>query len=495
MSSTNKNDSEDTQNLELQQPAKILNASQTENNPSSVKHQDVFTYTASNAIEFFAFIKTLKIEAVMFMLMFATLMRIVSATTLIMDKVCLVHLNFAEDVCRDLASHPKQKIEVEILSNNYIVGHNLIQMLPACIVTVFIGAWSDIYGRKVPLVISMAGLALEGGLISGSSITYSYITDISTTRQRTFKYALIELVSGLSYPLGQLSGGWAYKFTGYVSVFLLSACGNLLTLAFIVFVLKETRGLDSTDSWSVKLKSLFSLKSVIEGMKATVKSRPNKGRTKMFLLILGLTMTVLSYSSISNINFLYVHHQFDWDNTQYSTVSSAFSIVGIFMMFFAVPVFRHFKLGDAPLGITGNVSLLAKNITIGLAHHPGLYYLGQTFGLLQSLGSLAARSSIAKVASKDDIGKVFSFISSAESLIHVMNAAVVSQLFNATLNLYPGMVFFGAGGLLFIPISVFIWIGRQPSVDYENLERNLQEDSATESQTDRPNTIRKPYLN
>ncbi|KAG8177115.1 hypothetical protein JTE90_008224 [Oedothorax gibbosus] len=414
-----------------------------------------------------------------------------------------------EDVCRDLASYPNQKIEVEKLSNNYLVAHNLIQTLPACIVIVFISTWSDIYGRKVPLVIIIVGLALEGlsiaicaaffknsiwlilvtaaftglsgGLSSATSIAYSYVSDISTTSQRTLKYALMDLVSGISYTLGQLSGGWLYTYSGYVPAMVLSASGNLLALVTVVFVLKETRGLENADKWPAKLKSLFSCKSVIEGIKATVESRPNRGRTKMFLLILGLTMTTLSYSTTSDINFLYVNYQYNWDNTQYTTVSSPFSILGLFLMFIAVPVFKHFNLEDVSLGITGNASLIAQNIITGFAIHPTIYYLASTFGLLQGLGALAAHSSIAKVVSKDDVGKVFSFISSAEGLIYVMNAAGMAQLFNATLSLNPGLVYFGAAGLPIIPISVFIWISRLPSDEYANFEHNLQEDGNTSS--------------
>ncbi|KAG8184115.1 hypothetical protein JTE90_008901 [Oedothorax gibbosus] len=510
MSSTTKYDSVDDSDFEVRRLTNIINDSQMEKYTTGIdRHCNVFTYIFSKTIGFFSFIKTLKIEVIMFMYMFFTPLRIVPTTNLIINRVCLIGLNFTEDVCRDLASHPDQKIQVEKLSNNYLVGHTLVQTLPACIVIVFLSTWSDIYGRKVPLVIIIVGLALQGlsvaicaafftnsiwlilitaaftglsgGLPSATTMAYSYITDVSTTSQRTFKYASMDLVSGISYTLGQLSGGWLYTYSGYIPAMALSAGGNLLALVTVVIVLKETRGLDRDDKWPVKLKSLFSCKSVIEGIKATARSRPNRGRTKMFLLILGLTMTTLSNSATTDIDFLYTNYQYDWDNTQYTTVSSPFSMLGLFLVLIVVPLFRHFNLEEVSLGITGNTSLIAKNIITGFAIHPIFYYLASTFGLLQGLGALAAYSSIAKVISKDDVGKVFSFVSCAETLTFVMNAAVMSQLFNATLSINPGVVYFAAAGLPIIPISVFIWISRQPSDEYTNLERNLQEDGNTSS--------------
>lgn len=93
------------------------------------------------------------------------------------------------------------------------------------------------------------------------------------------------------------------------------------------------------------------------------------------------TVIFLLISAASNINFLYVHHQYDWQNTMYSTVASTFSIVGIFTMFITVPLFKRFNLGDVALGIVGNSSLLAKNVTTGFSVHPGLYYLGKCYNM------------------------------------------------------------------------------------------------------------------
>lgn len=285
---------------------------------------NVFTYTSSKTTEILHFIAGLKIEVVMFMYMFSSVLRMVSTTTLIMDKVCLSNLNFSQEVCSNLAGNPVQKNQVEKLANNISVGHGMIMMLPACIISAFIGAWSDKYGRKVPLIIALIGIILDGlgvtlcatflnsraeyvmitaafsglsgGMISVLTVLYSYASDITTFGQRTVKYAVMEMAFGLSMPLGQVVGGWLFYYLKYVPVFLLSTGGHLFALVFVLFVLKETKGLDNTDALSVKVRNLFSFTPVIDSIKATLKTRPNKGKEQILLLILAMSITVLSYA-------------------------------------------------------------------------------------------------------------------------------------------------------------------------------------------------------
>ncbi|KAF8764218.1 proton-coupled folate transporter-like [Argiope bruennichi] len=470
----------------------------------SNKEEDVFSYITSKVSPVISELKQLKIEVVMFMYMFSYIMRSVSSTSMILDKVCIVHLNESEYVCHHLKDHKDLKTTVEKIANNYHLGHSMLQMIPSAILACFIGAWSDKYGRKAPIVCALIGIiidglgssicaglfytrveyyfipaiftGLSGGFIGVFTVLYSYASDITTFRQRTMKYAIMELAFGLSMPLGILAGGFLFQAYGYFVVFMVSTVGHVLALAWVLFVLEETKGLDNTDPWREKFRNFWSFQPVLESYKATVKPRPNKGREQILLLMLAMGIAVLSFSSTANINYLYVHHMYDWDNTKYSTVHSIFSIIGVFCMFIAVPVFRRFGFDDPTLGLVGICSLLAKFITIGLAQRVGIYFLGNLFGLLGSLSTLAGRSRISKVSSKNDIGKIFAFLTSAEAILPIAAAAIVSQAFNATLDLYPGTTYLVLGCTMVIPLGIYIWMARLPAADYEEMYNNPQQE-------------------
>ncbi|GFW26554.1 uncharacterized protein TNCV_1164881 [Trichonephila clavipes] len=94
---------------------------------------------------------------------------------------------------------------------------------------------------------------------------------------------------------------------------------------------------------------------------------------------------------------------YNWGNTEFSTISSVFSVIGTIAMLISVSVFKRFNLGDPTLGIVGNTSLLVKNLALGLATKPEIYFAASLLGLLGGLSTLAGRSRISKVTSKDDI--------------------------------------------------------------------------------------------
>ncbi|PRD23933.1 UNVERIFIED_CONTAM: hypothetical protein NCL1_45061 [Trichonephila clavipes] len=181
----------------------------------------------------------------------------------------------------------------------------------------------------------------------------------------------------------------------------------------------------------------------------------------------------------AGISFIYAHEMYDWSNTQFSTVSAVFSIIGTITTFISVPIFKKMRLGDPTLGIVGCTSMLVKYIALGLATRVGVYFLANLLGLLGGLGTLASRSRISKVSSKNDIGKVFAFLTTAESFLPIIASALVSQVFNATLDIYPGLIFLIIGTLCAVSLGVFIWLARLPDADYEEMH-NSQENEDVE---------------
>ncbi len=63
-----------------------------------------------------------------------------------------------------------------------------------------------------------------------------------------------------------------------------------------------------------------------------------------------------------------------------------------------------------------------------------------------------------KIVAKDEIGSVFSLTGFAESLMPLMTAPLVTALFNATLNIDPGIVYYCLTGLnvLAMPICLYL---------------------------------------
>ena len=123
---------------------------------------------------------------------------------------------------------------------------NILTAIPAIIVSLFLGPWSDVNGRKPLMIIPQIGtilaqfmfvintyltylpgefilLASIGSLFGGWTAfligVYSYISDVSTGQARTYRIALIDLFTYVGYPLGTFLSGPLYKYGGYYTVF------------------------------------------------------------------------------------------------------------------------------------------------------------------------------------------------------------------------------------------------------------------------------------
>lgn len=440
----------------------------------------------------------LRLELVAFLMTFSYVLPRITSTSMILEKVCLAHFNYPKSVCDNLANYSHLKPPIERLATNYQLGHTLIQTAPAALLSCFVGPWSDTYGRKFPVIVAMSGIIVDtigsaicahylnsrveyyyipamfsgmtGGIVSLLAVVYSYASDLTPINKRTIKYAFLEMASGLAIPIGAASGGWIFNFCGYSAVFLLSTIGITLCLICVIFLLPETRGMGKKVSWGEKIKNLFSYKTFTESFIATGRERPHKGKKQIILLIISMCFIIISSNSTVDISYLYVHHQFDWGNTEYSTITAIYSVFAIILLVILVPLFKKIKINDAFLGLIGTTSLMTKLVGIGISFTEGIFHIANLLGLLSACAPLAVRSRISKVVSNDDIGKVFSFVATAESLLPVLTTVMTTQIFNAFLEIFPGMPYIVLAITLILPFSVFTWLSCLPHLTYEEMQ-------------------------
>lgn len=290
------------------------------NEPSSPPNGEDSESKSSRLI---ACITNATIEPFMFLYMFSYMLTVVCTKTLQMEKGCRHELNFSEAICSNLSAHEDEKVLVERIANNYGLYTNLIRFIPATLVVIFMGSWSDKYGRKPPLMLGVIGVilsdiglvlnalyydapleyfllanvpsGLSGGFINVMSITYSLATESASEKFRTIKFALVELGMALGMSLGTLAGGIMSRNYSYVTILTTATIGHCFTILWVLFVMTETRGKDISVGWKKKLCDLFRVEHVLEGFAATLKKRPDSGRCRIWMLVLTMCGVVISY--------------------------------------------------------------------------------------------------------------------------------------------------------------------------------------------------------
>lgn len=215
-------------------------------------------------------IASISVEPVMLLDGLAYSNMVVLVENLQIDKICHTNLNHSEEICANLSQYPEirkaQQQEVSIFSMYNAI---IMSVLPLFFI-LFMGAWSDKYGRKVPLCASMLGHclysagyllnswiwhwpveyllvvglleSLGGGTVSFLTAANSYISDVTTEEARTSRIGLANSIWFLGGPIGTLIGTFIYKAGGYQVLFGTSLVMHIIATLYIIFLLPESHG-------------------------------------------------------------------------------------------------------------------------------------------------------------------------------------------------------------------------------------------------------------
>ena len=213
---------------------------------------------------------TLTVELVMLLdgLAFSTM--VVLVENLQMDKVCHVNLNNTWEVCQNLSAHREVREETTKQVSVFQMYNSIILSIIPLFFILFMGAWSDKYGRKIPLVASTLGHllyasgylwcsqmdawpvesllpvalldTLGGGTVAFLTAANSYISDVTSEEDRTARLGFANSVWFLGGPIGTFVGSYIFRGLGYAGVFGTSAALYVVALAYLLLRVPESHG-------------------------------------------------------------------------------------------------------------------------------------------------------------------------------------------------------------------------------------------------------------
>lgn len=187
-----------------------------------------------------------------------------------MDRVCRVTCGFTEEVCGDLKAQHDASVEVQKSYSVFALYNGIIAAALPLFFILFMGAWSDKYGRKVPLVAVQVGHVLHaagyllaalvpswpaeilllvtlldtlgGGAVSFLTVANSYIGDVSPEESRTSRVGLANSIWFLGGPFGTLMGRYIYGAGGYLALFTTSLVLSVMAVIYVAVFLPESHG-------------------------------------------------------------------------------------------------------------------------------------------------------------------------------------------------------------------------------------------------------------
>ncbi|XP_022247893.1 uncharacterized protein LOC111087032, partial [Limulus polyphemus] len=115
----------------------------------------------------------------------------VALQSLLLPKICDVRLGLNEIVCNNLDDFREEEKLVQRQTSNLILYSVLIVNLPVAFLITFLGLWSDKYGRKLLIVLSLLGTFLQSESLQPYSETFVAI------RSRLLKLVAVDEVGKL----------------------------------------------------------------------------------------------------------------------------------------------------------------------------------------------------------------------------------------------------------------------------------------------------------
>ncbi|KAG4065475.1 hypothetical protein HA402_002709 [Bradysia odoriphaga] len=338
-------------------------------------------------------------------------------------------------------------------------------------------------------------LLLAGGGTGPRIAVTHYMTATTPPKLMAIRFMLFEICLTLALPIGSALAGFIVVrnptfLTGqtrnFTVIYIISLVIDVVVLLWVIFMVNEriarqqqkdveaklqekcesdgaeallTSTTDENDGKVHPLKLLFSLENAKSMLQVVLKERPNKGRKQILLVILSLSIIFGEQIALTSLNSQFIQRVYLW-NPDYTAYMGAISmVIASICTMTVIPIMtRILNIWDITLAIVGYIVNLAVNLIKGSWLSENAYYLTMAIGSIGGMASICTRSHIAKIADRNEQGKMMGVMAIMDTISPVIATTIFSQIFKATVENHPGTVYHVIAGLILIPTSVMIWI-------------------------------------
>ncbi|OXA64618.1 Proton-coupled folate transporter [Folsomia candida] len=190
---------------------------------------------------FTQFFSSITVEPVVFLYMLSTFSQYASFQDLVYMRSCLQ--SYPVSTCDKLQSpeFAKEAEAVQAMSSHLILVCTSALVLPSIFIAVYLGSWSDRFGRKWPIVLPPLG-GLFGGFVSCIMSCMSYVSSISSEENRTVRISRLEAMIFLGGTVGPFLSGSLLEHIGHGFSFVFMLICYALAFLYAIFFVKEVHG-------------------------------------------------------------------------------------------------------------------------------------------------------------------------------------------------------------------------------------------------------------
>ncbi|XP_057669452.1 proton-coupled folate transporter-like [Diorhabda carinulata] len=443
------------------------------------------------------------VEIPLLLLTYSIMVQKALYTNLSIYRTCYTILDYPKENCSQLGNEDNNMTEllepkVQPTVNHINMVQSTIQSTIPLFICIYVGLWSDRFGRKPFLIASLTGALVSAAanvlivyfedlttwwfiasmmpyVLTGETgafmlLVTTYIADITTSEQRALRLALFEVIFGLSSVFGNFSASYLFYATNYATVYLITMSLLGFSLLYTIFVLPESlKGNKEVQNSKEKIK----LTNVKDLVKNIFKKRPNNGRIHL-LSILGIILLQNFTIGEMTVLTLFLRAKFYWTLSKITLVNSIASILNIIgTVFSTVVLHKLLKIEEFPLVLLASISHIISNILRANATNDIYLYISYCAFAFRGMGGIMLRTVTSFIISSQEMGKVFAVISILTSLDELTANIIYPMVYNATLHTNSGIFNYMSLGMMAVGSILIIYM---MNVNYAHYEPPTKEE-------------------
>ncbi|KAF5272412.1 hypothetical protein FQA39_LY07880 [Lamprigera yunnana] len=430
------------------------------------------------------------VEVPTFLTFFALSFGSIITTNYIIYASCYVTLGHNKTICgllgTNFTNNETMELETEVqpYATRVTLTSAVIDATFAPFLCFFLGSWSDRYGRKPVLLLSIAGTTLSnlmkaaitimpnvspwytlislipgcmtGGIAATISAILCYITDTTRDKERGIKMYMFEGIIAVTTVLASLTAPLTLQTFGYPPVFFISFLSGVISFLYVfIFLPESVQNVQQQD----KLKNFFNIALLMTTMKTVFKRREHYIRATLLVTLTLLTFIIFSFLGRESVVFLYLRNRFAWNLTDCTFYISVMSVITIFGgVLSLLLLYKLLRLKEITILMISLSTCCVCSIFQGLASTNIQFYVAGSFNFLNGTISPMARSLLSKLINAEDIGKIFSILICLEIVGGLSGNLFYTYIYNKTLTTFPQAFYYITSGIYLIDIGLLVVI-------------------------------------
>ncbi|XP_078401493.1 lysosomal proton-coupled steroid conjugate and bile acid symporter SLC46A3-like [Cetorhinus maximus] len=390
----------------------------------------------------------------------------------------------------------KQQV-VQRISSHFFMYMTLIPFIPGIIVTFTLGTYSDHNGRRLFLLLPTIGALLAslgflavtyfswpiyvililvtfstcfGGFTALFGAAFAYVADISSSKQKNMRMALLDMILGVMGGIGVLSSGYLLSAVGFTWLFLITSSIKFANIVYIIFFLEESIQVSRDEQDQVSGCDKF--REILSGIVILYTSSSFSKRVRISMLLLAFSAIILEYGAEELFTLYELNTPLCWNEILIGYGSAA-GLISFLTSFLGVTLFSRY-LQDPYIVLIGILSFTGGMIMANFATTTLLMFLVRLVCIFAAMPLPVLRSMMSKLVLPKDQGVLFACVACLESLSGTISSIIFNNVYAATVEGFAGFSFLLAACLCIIPICILcflIWWKPQEE-DYTGLITN-----------------------